>query len=444
MMKNQTLSNILSRKLFSSAALAIVLSLSVSFLSVTISGDVLAAQKDAAKKKKNKAPLIRKKIYDKLTKAQDFVTAKKYQEATAVLDEINNGRRLNNTEKAQLWNFCAYIAFSQDKYKEAIIAYNKLLEQPELQLGVKTSTIYTLSQLYFLTENYPKALEKIKQWITLSEKPSPDAYALLGQAYYKLKQFKDAIPALRKAIDLRKASGKPVKENWYLLMRATYYELKDYKNMAEVLKELVTLYPKVKYFRDLAGAYSQLGDTKKQLGIMETLYEDGNLTKGSQIRNLANLYLIHGIPLKSAKVIDAAIKKGLLEKTEKNLRLLSQSWVQAREDKQAIKPLTEAAKISNKGEAWINLGQAYVNLDQWPEAIKAIEKGLQVNGVKKPDSAYILLGMGYYNLKQMKKAKAAFNQALKVSKSKHNKKSARQWIKYLETEIKRESALAKK
>jgi tetratricopeptide (TPR) repeat protein len=431
------------RKLLARLMLATTLCVSVSFVSITVSTDVYAAKKESARKK-NKAPLIRKKIYDKLTKAQEFVSAKKYAEAKKILDQINDGRRLNNTERIQLWNFYAYIAFSQDNYPEAIKAYSKMLSLPELQLGIRTSTIYTLSQLYFLTENYPKALENIKKWIKLSETPSPDAYALLGQAYYKLKQFKDAIPALKKAIELRKASGKPIKENWYLLLRATYYELKDYKSMVVVLKELVTLFPKAQYFRDLAGSYSQLGDTKNQLGIMEAMYEKGQLTKGSQIRNLSSLYLIHGIPYKAAKALDAAIKQGLLEKTEKNLRLISQAWVQAREDAKAIAPLTEAAKISSTGETWVNLGQAYINLDKWPEAIKAIEKGLKVNGVKKPDSTYILLGMGYYNLKQMQKARSAFKQALAVSKSKHNKASARQWIKYLDTEIKRESALAKK
>ncbi len=442
-MKTNPIAEKPQHKIFGRLALSVVLCLSVSFSSVVISTDAHAARKSTAKKK-NKAPLIRKKIYDKLTKAQEFVNAKKYEQATAILDKINDGRHLNNTEKAQLWNFYAYIAFSQDHYKEAIAAYNKLLQQPDLQLGVRTSTIYTLSQLYFLTENYPKALEEIQKWIKLSEKPSPDAYALLGQAYYKLNDFKQAIPALKKAIELRKASGKPIKENWYLLLRATYYELKDYKNMLAVLKELVTLFPKAQYLRDMAGVYSQLGDTKNQLGVMEAMYDKGYLTKSSQIRNLASLYLMHGIPYKAARVMEAAIKKGTLKKTEKNLRLLSQSWVQAREDKRAIEPLTEAAKVSSKGENWVSLGQAYVNLDQWPKAIKAIEKGLKLKGVKRPDAAYILLGMGYYNQKEMKKAQAAFKQALTVSKNRHNKKSARQWIKYLDTEIKRQTALAKK
>jgi tetratricopeptide (TPR) repeat protein len=404
-----------------------------------------AAKDKKEEKKKNKAPLISQKVYKLLTEAQELVNARKYSEALAILEKIKNRRRLNRTEKAQLWNFYAYIYFSQEKYRKAIDAYETLLKQPQLQPALQASTLYTLSQLYFLEEDYRKVLERIRQWMALTENPSPDSFALLGQAYYKLKRYKEAVPALRKAIDLRKASGRKVKESWYLLMRASYYELKDYKKMAGVIKELITLYPKPQYFRDLAGVYSQMGDTRKQLALMETMYEKGQLNKSSQIRNLASLFLIYEVPYKAAKVLDQGIRNGVLEKNRKNLELLSQAWVQAREDRKAIEPLTEAARLSDKGEAWIRLGQAYVNLDEWDKALPALEKGLKMGGVKRPGSAWILLGMGYYNLKMLDKAKQAFGKAVQAKgSSKQNRKSARQWIKYLETEIEREKALAAK
>ena len=419
----------------------LMLCLSLSAIALTYPGTSHAADD---KNEKSKAPLISKKVYDRLTIAQEYVNKQQYNEAIGILDDIKESRRLNSTEVTQLWNFYAYIYFSQDRYKEAISAYSTLLEQPNLQLGIQTSTLYTLSQLYFLTENYRKALEKIEQWMALSEAPSPDAYALLGQAHYKLEQFKEAIPALSKAIELRKAEAKPVKENWYLLLRAVHYELKDYKSMANVLKELITLYPKEQYFRDLAGAYSQLGDTRKQLGVMETMYDKGFLTKESQLKNLATLFLMHEVPYKAAKVLQKAIDDGILQQNEKNLTLLSQAWVQAREDKQAIEPLKAAARISSEGEPWIKLGRAYVNLDQWPEAVQSLKTGLQKPGVKREDAAYILLGMGYYNLKQLEQARNAFTRAAGVSDSDRNKKAATQWIAYLESEIERETALAQK
>ncbi len=393
------------------------------------------------KKKKNKAPLIRKKTYDRLMKAQELVEAQKYNEALAVLKKIEGMSRLNNTEVSQLWNFYAYIYFSQENYPKAITAYQKLLKQPDLQPGLRGSTLYTLSQLYFVTEDYKKALSTVQEWMAITEDPGPDAYALLGQAYYKLDQYKKAIPPLKKAVALQKAKGKRVKENWYLLLRVNYYELKDYKNMAVVLRALVSLYPKKQYLQDLAGAYSQMGDTKKQLGIMEAMYETGYVTSESQIKNLASLFIMHGVPYKAAKVLKKGMDEGTVKKTEKTLALLSQSWMQSREDKKAIPPLRKAAVLSSGGKLWVRLGQAYANVDQWNEAIKALRTGLQKGGLKRRGAANILLGMSYYNMKMLNKAKTAFAAASKSGNTK-NKKAAGQWIKYIDTELERLESLA--
>ena len=393
------------------------------------------------KKKKNKAPLIRKKTYDRLTEAQELVEAQKYNEALAILKKIEGMSRLNSTEVSQLWNFYAYIYFSQGNYPKAITAYQKLLQQPDLQPALRGSTLYTLSQLYFVTEDYKRALSTLQEWMAITEDPGPDAYALLGQAHYKLEQYKKAIPPLKKAVALQKAKGKPVKENWYLLLRVNYYELKDYKNMIVVLHDLVSLYPKKQYLQDLAGAYSQVGDTKKQLGIMEAMYDAGLVTRESQIKNLASLFIMHGVPYKAAKVLEKGMKEGYVKETEKILGLLSQSWMQSREDKKAIPPLRKAAAMSSDGELWVRLGQAYANVDQWNDAIKALRTGLQKGGLKRRGATNILLGMSYYNMKMLEKAKSAFAAASRTGTRK-NKQAADQWIKYIDTELERAEALA--
>lgn len=403
--------------------------------------DIAVAAKKTEQKKKNKAPLIRKKTYDRLIKAQELAEAKKYKEAAAVLDQIKGMRKLNSTETAQLWNFYAFIYFSQDKYPQAIKAYKKLLEQPNLPEGLKASTLYTLSQLYFVTEDYKKALSTVKEWMAMTEAPSPDAYALLGQAYYKLNQFKQAISPLKKAIALQKEKGKKVKENWYLLLRVNYYELKDYKNMVVVLTELVSLYPKKQYLQDLAGAYSQMGETKKQLGIMEAMYDKGYLTSESQLKNLASLFLMHGVPYKAAKVLEKASKEGSITENKQTLGLLSQAWMQAREDSKAVSPLRKAAALANNGTPWVRLGQVYANLDRWKEAAEAFRLGLKKGGLKRKGSANIMLGMSYYNMKMLTKAKSAFIAASR-SGSERNKKAASQWVTYIDTEMERMESLA--
>ena len=111
-----------------------------------------------------------------------------------------------------------------------------------------------------------------------------------------------------------------------------YYELKDFKRMISVLKELIRLYPKEQYLLTLAGVYSELGDTLKQLALTEALYESGYVTQSHHVVNLANLYLLHGVPYKAAKVLQKEIDSKNVKADERNLRLLSQAWYQARED----------------------------------------------------------------------------------------------------------------
>ena len=60
--------------------------------------------------------------------------------------------------------------------------------------------------------------------------------------------------------------------------------------MLLVLEELIHEYPKDSYVLTLAGVYSELGETKKQLALTEALYEKGYIDGKSHAVNLANLY----------------------------------------------------------------------------------------------------------------------------------------------------------
>jgi tetratricopeptide (TPR) repeat protein len=164
------------------------------------------------------------------------------------------------------------------------------------------------------------------------------------------------------------------------------------------------------------------------------LYEKGMLNTASHITNLANLYLLHGLPYKAASVLDKEMKAGIVESSERNLRLVSQAWYQAREDEKAIPPLERAAGMSDDGELYIRLAQAHLNLENWPEAADAVEKGLKLGGLKRNDTANIMLGMALFNQKRLEQARRAFERAASDSRS---RRAANQWIAYVESELKR-------
>jgi tetratricopeptide (TPR) repeat protein len=393
-----------------------------------------------AKYKSKKAAAMSQPVYKKLQKAQVLIEEKKYSEALTELASIRSRKkRLSSYESAQSWNVTAYVYYLQENHKQAINAYNKLLEQSDLPEALTQSTLKTVSQLYFIEEDYKKALATIQKLIAILESPSADVYMLHGQAHFQLKNYNKALPQIKKAVALYHEQGRTPKENWLLLLRVIYHEQSDYKNMRIVLEDLLELYPKDRYMQSLAGVYSELGDTHKQLTMMESLYERGYKQSSGQIINLANLYLLHGTPYKAAKVLQEGIEVSeRVKRTERNYRLLSQAWYQAREDEKSIPPMREAASLSKLGELYIRIAQAYMNLDNYGEAENAIKQALNKGGLKRNDTAELMLGMALFNQKKLKQASVHFKLA---QKDKRSEKTAGQWIAYVKEEIRRNDLL---
>lgn len=398
--------------------------------------DVQAQEQKERKTKK--APAMSEKVYKKLTEAQELIEQKNYNGGLAVLRDLERQPKLTNYEKAQLYNYFAYTYFTLEKYKDAIRSYQKVLQQPDLPEALVQNSLYTLAQLFFITEEYKKAIDAINRWFKITPKPTENAYMLLGQGYYQLEQYKNSLVPLKKAYQMVKGRGDKPKENLLLLLRVNYFNLGDYKNMVKVLKEMVNLYPKPEYWLTMAGAYSELKRYDKQMSIMEMLYESGNLPRGNQQLNLANLFLLHEVPYKAAIILEKGMKGKLIERNVRNLRLLSQAWLQAGESKKSIAPLKQAAAKDKDGDLEVRLAQAYINLDQYNNAVSALNRAFKKGGIKRKDQAYVMLGMAQFELQKFDSALKAFNNA---AKDKRSRKSAEQWRTYVNSEKNRKKQL---
>ncbi len=412
-------------------------------LTVMIASPVSAAKDKEKKTRKTKQTVaMSQPVYEALMEIQELVEADQHAEAQLKIKEIQHGKRkLSPYESAQIWNLSGYDFYLQERYSDAILSYEQVLNQPELPEALQQSTLKTLAQLHFSVENYQVALETIKRLMNVIDEPAADVYMLLGQAHFQMEHYEEAIPPIKTAIAMYRDQGRVPRENWLLLLRVCYWELKDFPNMLIVLEELIQAYPKDSYILTLAGVYSELGDTKKQLALTESLYEKGYIEGKSHAVNLANLYLLHGIPYKAAKVLEKEMAAGNIDSDVRNLRLLSQSWYQAREDKKAIPPLKQAAAAGKDGELYIRLAQSYINLEQWAEAAESAKKGLAMGDLKREDTANIMYGMALFNQKKLEQARKVFQAA---SKDKRSKRAAGQWIKYVDSEIRRRDTLEQK
>jgi tetratricopeptide (TPR) repeat protein len=393
-------------------------------------------QDEKEKERKTKQTVaMSQPVYEALLEIQELVEVEDHAGAEAKIRKLQAKKKLSAYESAQIWNLSGYTYYLQEKYADAIRSYEKVLQQPELPEALQQSTLKTLAQLQFTIEDYDKALETIKRLMAVVPEPAADVFMLMGQAHFQMGNFKKAEQPIKTAIEMYRNQGRVPRENWLLLLRVCYWELQDFPNMLIVLEELIEAYPKDTYVLTLAGVYSELGDTKKQLALTEALYEKGYIDGKTHAVNLANLYLLHGVPYKAAKVLEKEIAADNVESDVRNLRLLSQAWYSAREDEKAIPPLIRAAAAGKEGELYIRLAQSYINLERWKEASDAAKKGLAMGDLKRTDTANIMYGMALFNQKKLEQARRAFQAA---------GKDAAQWVKYVDSEIRRRDTLEQK
>lgn len=391
------------------------------------------AQEDQKREVKETVAMSQQ-VFEQLTEIQELVEAKDYASGRQAINKLLAQEKLTPYERAQAHNLSAYTYYLQEQYSDAIRAYERVLAQPDLPEALLLTTMKTLAQLQFTIEDYPKALETVQRLMAMVPEPAADIYMLLGQAHFQMQNYREALGPIKTAIDMFTEQGRIPRENWLLLLRVCYYELGDFPNMIEVLKDLIAYYPKDTYVLTLAGIYSELGETKKQLALSEVLYEKGFLRNPTYIVNLANLYLLHNAPYKAAVLLEREMASNRVEEDVRNLRLLSQAWYTSREDEKAISPLRRAAELSGDGELFVRLAQAYINLDRWEEAATALQTGLRLGGISRESTAQIMLGMALFNQKKLSLARNAFQEALQDDRS---RRTAQQWIQYVDSEIKR-------
>jgi len=373
------------------------------------------------------------KTFEKLMQAQELTEAGNHTEALAVLDVLKNRGKVSGYGKSQMWNFYAFIYASKEDYVNAIRAYKEVIAIEETTDAMILQSKYTIAQLNFQLEKYSETIKYMDEYLASIPKATPTAHIMLAQAHYQQKNYDKALTNVDKAVSLETAAGRKVKENWLRLKSALYYDKGDFKNTASTYEQLVALYPKTNYLKQLAGLYGELGKDNRRLAVFDSIYLNGELKKKGDILNLAYMYLGQDVPYKAAKIIEKGMNDGIIKKDQKTVETLGNAWAQANQHDKAIPVLEEAAKLSDKGALFARLAGVYFDAGDYGKAANAAKKAAEKGGFKNPGNNYLLMGMSYSNLKQHHKALQAFRSAKETKKI---LKEARSWEKHTLREIK--------
>ena len=337
-----------------------------------------------------------------------------------ILTDLRNQKdTLKSYDRSVMWNAWGYVYFSQEKYLKAIEAYNFLLNEPEGTIPLRVSALLTLGQLYLSQEDFQKGIKYILQWMDEVETVTAQAWQLLGRAYYSVGDYNKAISSLENAIALAEEEGYKPKESWYVILAASIGELKNeigekesYLRQLEIYEILVNLYPKKLYFVQLGGIYNELGRERDYMITLKAAYQKDMLNRETEYLALAQLLLLNQNPYWAAEVLVSGQNKivtysetkidevtgeeikiektgPVIKETEKNLKLLADSWRMAQEIDKAIPVLEKAAKMSKDGKSYVLLGNLYLSEDKIEQAIDSIKKGLKKGKIDKISQVHL-------------------------------------------------------
>ncbi|MDU0354295.1 hypothetical protein RS130_10450 [Paraglaciecola aquimarina] len=393
-------------------------------------------------------PTLRSKVYDQLSRAQNFADEGKQAEAFEVLDNVKEkASSMNSYELAMMYNFYGFIHYEAENFDQAIAEFENVVKQQPIPESFEQATLFSLAQLHMMRGNYDKTIENIEKWekIQLALFPGKDIPAknlvLKAQAMYQKQDYPAASKYINDAIEQVENNdlGFQVEEQWYVLQRAAYYELKQPEQVKNVLLKLLRKFEAPKYWIQLAGMYGELGLEEKQLATMEIAEQKGFVMTGSEMFNLAQLYYYHQIPYKAAELMQKAIDEGKLAEDERNLTFLAQSLNFAKETEKAVPVMLAAAKLSETGELYSQLGQMYLNSDQWELAISASRTAIEKGGLRNVGMAHLVIGMASFNTGDYNQA---LNELAKAQEFEGSRSMATQWMKFVEGERKQSDNFA--
>ncbi|KAA2284041.1 tetratricopeptide repeat protein [Arenimonas fontis] len=307
--------------------------------------------------------------------------------------------------------FSGFAAYDLGQVDLAIEHMTKAIDTNALPNNNHFSTMHTLASIYAQEEQYDKSIEYLDRYIAETRTDKADVYALKGQIHYNSEQYPQAVEAIKQAMQLQK-QNQPA--SWQQILMASYHEMGDDNAALALAEQLYRDSPEDKQVvLNLVTIYSQLDQSDKAIALMEQARAKGMLTEQRDYEVLYSAYLnTDGGEAKAAEVIKEGLDKGLLPGDARTYTYLGQAYYFSDQVSPAIEAFRKAAAAAADGEPGLYLSQILSNEDRQPEA-KAAAQAALAKGLRKPGEAWMIVGRAEFYMDNLPAARAAYQEAMK-------------------------------
>jgi superkiller protein 3 len=246
-----------------------------------------------------------------------------------------------------------------------------------------------------------------------------DAHFNLGVSYFNGRQYDLAAPEFKRALDLR-SSDSQSKEMYESSLGIGAYLKGDYPTAIAHLKNVLAVNPKNPNANMLLGnAYVQTNDYKSAeaffLGYLAAFPDKPEVIKAAD-EGLAKIYMDQKNYPEAVKHLTELVK--VLSPAQEPDRYfgacqnLGVAYFQSKDYANAVAAWGKAVKVHDDAQIEKFLGFSYYNLGQFPDAINAYQKSIQLN--PNDSETYFNLAVAYNDNSLYDDAAANFAQAFKI------------------------------
>jgi len=295
----------------------------------------------------------------------------------------------------------------QQSALEAVIASGKLSDTE------KSNFTLALATTYYNAKNYPKALELYKQ-LQASGVNNDQVNNGLLRSYYFSGDYATVVKMQGPILDAAVKAGKTPSDAELRMYASSANKAKDDAAYMRGLEMLATYYPNDDYWSDLInrGVLRKPGyDHSFDTDTLRLEFAAVKQMAPEAYTDLAELALKDGFPTEAKKVMDAGFAANVLgtgSGAAAQRQLRDRATKEAASDAKNIAAGEAGAAKSKNGAGLVNLGWAYVTMDQFDKGIPFIEQGIAKGGLKSTEEAKLRLGMAYARAGQKDKALQTF------------------------------------
>lgn len=401
--------------------------------------DAYAQKKPSRKPPTRRSETLSKQVFEKVTQAQEALAEDRHAEALAIYQRLLNGD-LRPYERAVIQQQVGFVYADQGNYKAAIRTFEQAYAMNALNEQQQRDMQFYLGQLYLAEGQTDRAITYLESWLNaVGEGANPQAYFVLAQAYASKDNYNRALTYAERGIDkarVNKANNPEfvIRTTWYKFTIAMYFETRKYSKAKSLAREaIVNESTDKQLWTQLGAAYSLTNEEEIAYNVRQLMYVQGMLERSNDLELLAQLHLGNETPWRGVKVLRKGFSAGLVEKDAKNYELLAISLQESREWKDAIEPLTQAAKLSDDGDLYMRLCQSYLFDEKYGSAETNCTNAIRKGGLRDPGNTWMLLGTARYNRGRSTTALEAFKRAQDFDKTRRN---ATRWVRFIEQEQK--------